>query len=162
MTRFLSFLRNSALLIARIGLGAILLLHGTRRWQAGTQAQIDYLNQFETPYAEVAAWGAITFELVGGLCLILGALVPLVGLGVLVQQVLTICYTTWYRGPDLLSTDGTYAGGYEYSVALGLLGLLFAVMGGGVVSLDRVFRRKRPATTAAAYEPSAPAEHVSV
>jgi putative oxidoreductase len=142
MSRFVSFCRSLALLVARLGLGGILLLHGAHRYQTGIPSQIDYLTQFSTPYPKVAAYGATTFEIVGGILLILGALTPLVGLGVLVQQVLTILWTSYYKGPDLLNSDGTYNGGFEYSVALGLLGLLFLVFGGGVVSLDRVFRRK--------------------
>jgi putative oxidoreductase len=143
MTRFVSFWRSFALLVARLGLGGILLLHGAHRYQAGIPSQITYLAQFSTPYPKIAAYGATTFEVVGGIFLILGALTPLVGLGVLIQQVLTIVWTSYYKGPDLLSPDGSYNGGFEYSVALGLLGLLFFVLGGGVVSLDRVFRRKK-------------------
>lgn len=145
MARFLSFCRSSALLIARLGLGAILLLHGASRWQAGMASQAEYLGQFSVPYARYAAYGATTFELVGGLLLVLGALTPLVGLGVLVQQVLTIAWTSYYRGPSLVGVDGSYQGGFEYSVALGLLGLLLLVHGGGAASLDRVFRRTKPA-----------------
>jgi putative oxidoreductase len=146
MSSFLNFLQNFGLLIARLGLGGILLLHGWMRWNAGIQRQIDYLTQFRTPYVEVAAWGAIIFELIGGVLLIVGALTRLVGLGVLVEQILIICYTNWYKWPPtLLNTDGTYKGGYEYNVALGLLGLLLFVMGGGAVSIDRLFRRKKPA-----------------
>src|SRR4030095_14127852 len=146
MSSFLNFLQNFGLLIARLGLGGILLLHGWMRWNAGIQRQIDYLSQFRTPYAEVAAWGAIIFELVGGVLLIVGALTRLVGLGVLIEQILIIAYTKWYKWPPtLLNADGTYKGGYEYNVALGLLGLLLFVMGGGAVSIDRLFRRKKPA-----------------
>jgi putative oxidoreductase len=143
MSRFVSFCRSFALLIARLGLGGILLLHGAHRYQAGIPSQITYLTQFSTPYPKIAAYGATTFEVVGGIFLILGALTPLVGLGVLIQQVLTIVWTSYYKGPELLNADGTYNGGFEYSVALGMLGLLFLVFGGGVVSLDRVFRRKK-------------------
>src|SRR5215212_10534547 len=145
MAGFLSFLKNFGLVIARLGLGGILLLHGWMRWNAGVQAQIDYLTQFRAPYAQVAAWGSIIFELVGGALLIVGALTRLVGLGVLVEQILIICYTNWYKWPPtLLNADGTYKGGYEYNVALGLLGLLLFVMGAGAVSIDRLFRRKKP------------------
>ena len=143
MSRFVSFWRSFALLVARLGLGGILLLHGAHRYQAGISTQTEYLARFSTPYPEIAAYGATTFEVVGGIFLILGALTPLVGLGVLVQQVLTIVWTSYYKGPDLLNADGTYNGGFEYSVALGLLGLLLLVLGGGVVSLDRVFRRPK-------------------
>jgi putative oxidoreductase len=143
MASLLSFLLNFGLLIARLGLGGILLLHGWTRWNAGVQAQVDYLTQFRTPYAEVAAWGAIIFELVGGVLLIVGALTRFVGLGVLIEQILIIAYTNWYKWPPtLLNADGTYRGGYEYNVALGLLGLLLFVLGGGAVSIDRLFRRK--------------------
>jgi putative oxidoreductase len=145
MAGFLSFLKSFGLLIARLGLGGILLLHGWTRWNAGVQRQVDYLTQFRTPYAEVVAWGAIIFELVGGVLLIVGALTRLVGLGVLIEQILIISYTNWYKWPPtLLNADGTYKGGYEYNVALGLLGLLLFVMGGGAVSIDRLFRRKKP------------------
>jgi putative oxidoreductase len=143
MSRFVSFWRSFALLVARLGLGGILLLHGALRYRAGISSQAAYLAQFSTPYPKVAAYGATTFEIVGGIFLILGALTPLIGLGVLVQQVLTILWTSYYKGPQLLNADGTYHGGFEYSVALGLLGLLFLTLGGGVVSLDRVFRRKK-------------------
>src|SRR3954452_7827041 len=145
MSRFVLFWRSFALLVARLGVGGVLLLHGAARWRAGMPAQMQYLAQFSTPYPKVAAYGATTFEVVGGIFLILGALTPLVGLGVLVQQVLTIVWTSYYKGPNLLNADGSYHGGFEYSVCLGLLGLLFLTFGGGVVSLDRVFRRKKPA-----------------
>jgi putative oxidoreductase len=145
MASFLSFLQSFGLLVARLGLGGILLLHGWMRWNAGIQEQINYLTQFRAPYAEVAAWGSIIFELVGGVLLIVGALTRLVGLGVLIEQILIIAYINWYKWPPtLLNADGTYKGGYEYNVALGLLGLLLFVMGAGAVSIDRLFRRKKP------------------
>ena len=127
MARFVSFWRHVALLVARLGLGGILILHGATRYQAGIPSQVAYLEQFSTPYPEVAAYAATTFEIVGGIFLILGALTPLIGLGVLVQQVLTILWTSYYKSWNLLNADGTYNGGFEYSVALGLLGLLFLV-----------------------------------
>ena len=77
--------------------------------------------------------------------LIVGALTRFVGLGVLIEQILIIAYTNWYKWPPtLLNADGSYKGGYEYNVALGLLGLLLFVMGGGAVSIDRLFRRRKP------------------
>jgi putative oxidoreductase len=145
MAGFLRFLQSLGLLLARLGLGAILLMHGWMRWNTGVQTQINYLAQFHTPYAKVAAWGAIIFELIGGLLLIVGALTRWVGLGVLIEQILIIAYTNWYKWPPtLLNADGTYKGGYEYNLALGLLGLLLFVMGGGAVSIDRLFRRTKP------------------
>jgi uncharacterized membrane protein YphA (DoxX/SURF4 family) len=52
-------LRDLALLVARLGLGGILILHGWLRWQGPGQAvqkQIDYLSQFGTPYLGTPRW----------------------------------------------------------------------------------------------------------
>lgn len=142
MAQLLQMLRDLALLIARLGLGAILVLHGWRRWQEqGLQQQVDYLQQFATPYPTVAAWGAVLLELVGGAFLIVGALTPLVALAILAEQVLIVCYTNWYKGYYLLDAEGRYVGGYEYTVTLGLLALLLMVFGGGRIAVDGMFRR---------------------
>src|ERR671916_11175 len=53
-----------------------------------------------------------------------GVLTRFVGVGLVVLSALSISYFSYYRGPDLLKADGTYNGGYEYDVALGLLGQL--------------------------------------
>lgn len=144
MLKFLTGLRSIALLIARVALGGILIAHGWDRWQVRKiTSQIDYLNQYGVPYADIAAWGSIVLELVGGIFLVVGALTPLVALAVVAQQALIIAYISWRRGPWLLSPDNTYVGGYEYNVALGSLALLIAVFGGGAVSVDRLFRRKK-------------------
>ena len=120
MSSFLSFVRSFGLLIARLGVGGLMILHGYVRWrEQGIPAQITFLQQFGTPYPEVAAWTATIFELVGGVFLIVGALTPLVGLGILIQQVLTISYTNYSKSWNLLNTDGSYNGGFEYNVALG-------------------------------------------
>ena len=147
MSGFASFLQSLGLLIARLGTGGILLLHGITHWTGANQGVANLTNRYAqvgAPYAEVAAWATIIFGLVGGVFLIVGALARFVGVGLVVLSVLTISYFSWWAGPDLLNADGTYNGGYEYDVALGLLGLLFFVFGGGAVSIDRLFRRKKP------------------
>ena len=150
MASFLHVLRDITLLLIRLGLGGIMLLHGWTRWQGagqGVQRQVDYLSQFSVPYPLYAAWGAIVLELVGGIFIIVGALTPLVALAFVVQQGLTIAYTNWYRGPDLLAADGAYVGGWEYNVALALLGLVLLAFGAGRISIDQLFRRKKPAAS---------------
>jgi putative oxidoreductase len=147
MSGFASFLQSIGLLIARLGVGGILLLHGITHWTGANQGVANLTTRYAqvgAPYAEVAAWATIIFELVGGVFLIVGALTRVVGVGVVVLSVLNIAYFSWWAGPDLLNADGTYNGGYEYDVALGLLGLLFFVFGAGAVSIDRLFKRKKP------------------
>lgn len=144
MRTFLSIVRGFVLLVARVVLGGILVAHGWDRWQVrGIDSQVAYLEQFGTPYPLYATWGAILLELVGGLFLVAGALTPLVALAVLVQQVLIICWTNWYRGPYLMNQEGAYVGGYEYNLALAALALLLFVFGAGGASVDRLFRREK-------------------
>jgi putative oxidoreductase len=148
MSGFASFLQSLGLLIARLGVGGILLLHGITHWTGANQGVANLTGRYAqagAPYAEAAAWATIIFELVGGVFLIVGVLTRFVGVGIVVLSVLTIAYFKYWAGPDLLKADGTYNGGYEYDVALGLLGLLFFVFGAGAVSIDRLFRRKNPA-----------------
>ena len=146
MSNFLQVIRDLGLLIARLGLGGILILHGWTRWQApgqGIQRQADVLSQAGVPSARIVAWTMTFLEMAGGLFLVVGFLTPLVAALILVEQVLIISYTNWYKGPDLLKADGTYAGGYEYDIALGLLALIFVVFGAGRIAIDRLFRRKK-------------------
>jgi putative oxidoreductase len=144
MTKFVQGLRGVALLLVRVGLGAILVLHGWTHWQLqGPQRQINYLTVLHAPYPLAATWAGIVFEFVGGLFLIVGFLTPLMGLGVMIQQVLIIAYTNWARWPSLRNPDGSYNGGYEYNVALGLLGLVLLCMGGGVAAVDQLFRGRK-------------------
>lgn len=154
-------LQSFGLLIARLGAGGILLLHGITHWTGANQgiaAMTERYTAVGAPYAGPAAWATIIFELVGGVLLIVGALTRFVGVGMVVLAVLTISYFSYYRGPDLVRADGTYNGGYEYDVALGLLGLLFFVFGAGAVSIDRLFKRKKSTgddlDDDAAYQPS--------
>ena len=147
MSGFASFLQSLGLLVARLGTGGILLLHGITHWTGTNQGVANLTTRYAqvgAPYAEAAAWATIIFELVGGVFLIVGALTRFVGAGLLVLSVLTISYFNYWAGPDLLKADGTYNGGYEYDVALGLLGLLLFVFGAGAVSIDRLSRRKKP------------------
>ena len=147
MAGFVQIARDLALLLARVGLGLVLILHGWRRWQVlGVDSQVDYLRRFGTPFAEYAAWGGTLLELIGGVFLIVGALTPLVAAVVVVEQVLIIAYTSWSNHFFLNSVqDGavTWRGGYEYNLVIGLLALLLVVFGSGRIGIDRLFRRNR-------------------
>ena len=87
--------------------------HGLTRWlftADGVPKYVDYLGQFAVPYTIYAGWGVTILELVGGIFLILGALTRVVALLALVQQVLLISYTNYWRGPDLVDAAGAYVG----------------------------------------------------
>lgn len=136
MSKFIKVLQDFALLIARVALGAIMVTHAWRRWQVdGIESQISYLVQHGVPWSEYVAWSAIVGEAIGGLFLIVGVLTPLVGLGFLVEQILIIAWTNWYRGLPV------HNGGYEYQVVIGVLSLVFLAFGAGRASVDHLFRR---------------------
>lgn len=137
MSGFLHIVRDIALLIARIGLGAVLVFRGWRRWtsEGGMQAQIDYLRQFQTPQPEIMAWGATLLEIIGGLFLVFGLLTPLVAAAVIIQQALVISYTRWFRGPWQEN------GGYEYNVIQACLALILLAFGAGRLAIDQLFKR---------------------
>lgn len=139
MSTLIHVLRDVALLLARVSFGALLLFRGWRRWtsEGGMQAQIDYLTQFKTPQPEVMAWGGTLLEIIGGLFLIFGLLTPLVGLAIVVQQVMVILWTRYFRGPWLEN------GGYEYNVVQAGLALLLAAFGAGRAAIDQLFKRPR-------------------
>lgn len=148
MARFLQVVRDLALLLARVGLGWVLIMHGIRRWQdQGIDSQIAYLEQFATPFPTYAAWGGTLLEIVGGIFLIVGALTPLVAAAIVVEQVLIVLYTSWYKSFYINKVSGdtvTWQGGYEYSVVIALLALLLVVYGSGRIGIDRLFRRRKP------------------
>ncbi|MGI8768425.1 MAG: DoxX family protein [Propionibacteriaceae bacterium] len=137
MSGFLKGFQHFALLIARLGLGGVMIAHAWYRWQiSGIDTQIAYLTAHGVPYPQWVAWAAIIGEGIGGLFLIVGLLTPLVGLGFLVEQILIISWTRWYH-------FYVTAGGFEYELIIGVLSLVFLAFGAGKVSIDRVFRRSK-------------------
>jgi len=140
-------LQSTSLLIARIGLGAILILQGINHWQPsgeGVQRLALAYVAVDAPFPTFGAWATTIFELVGGIFLVVGALTRIVGAGVVVLSALSISYLSWYKYRAVLAADGSDTGGIEFDVALGLLGLLFFAFGGGAVAVDRLFKRKNP------------------
>ncbi|HEU5484936.1 MAG TPA: DoxX family protein [Microlunatus sp.] len=146
MNAFSLVLRDITLLLIRLGLGGLMFWHGLTRWlftADGVPKYIDYLSQFAVPYPIYAGWGVTILELVGGIFLILGALTRVIALLALIQQILLISYTNYWRGPDLVDAAGAYLGGWEYNVTLGLLALVLVSFGPGRVAIDRLFRRPK-------------------
>lgn len=148
MNTFSQVVRDITLLLIRFGLGGLMFWHGLTRWLLtpdGVPRYIDYLGQFGVPYPVYAAWGVTILELVGGIFLILGALTRVIALLALVHQILVISYTNYWRGPDLADQAGTYVGGWEFNVTLGLLALTLVSFGPGRAAIDRLFRRPKNA-----------------
>jgi putative oxidoreductase len=131
--------RDVVLLLARVGLGVVLLAHG---WQKYHDLGIDQtaagFAQVGIPLPTLAASVVTYLELVGGALLILGLLVPVVGVLVALEMAGAIAFVHAPYG--VFVTEG----GWELALLTGLLALTLAAFGSGRVGLDALlFRRRR-------------------
>ncbi|MFZ2529871.1 MAG: DoxX family protein [Rhodococcus sp. (in: high G+C Gram-positive bacteria)] len=132
--------RNTGILLARIGLGVIFLAHGLQKatsWgYSGTKAGFEGMG---APLPAVSAFLATWLEILGGIALIAGALTPIVG-GLLFLDMLGALFIA-HIDNGLWVSDG----GYEFVLALASGTLLLAVVGAGKFSVDALLGRTLPA-----------------
>lgn len=137
-------LRDVALLLSRLALGAILLAHGlqklTQYTLAGTTAAFGDMG---VPAAGVAAVVVTFVEIVGGAALVLGVLTPLAAL----LNVITLlgALVIVHAPHGVFIQDN----GYELVLALAAGLLVVAALGAGRFSIDGLIRRPRRATVGA-------------
>ncbi len=139
--------RDVVLLIARIGLGVIMLAHAKLEYDfGGSLAGVGQLfAQAGVPLPALSGPANVLFELVGGIAMILGVAVPVVGVLLALNMV-----GAWI----FVHTSGLFAmdhNGPELVIALGLLSLVLAVTGSGRLGLDHLIARRlrRTSRTAA-------------
>lgn len=136
MKAFLRAVRDVGLLIARVVVGGVLMMHGWHRWQGtGIPAQVAVLQSAGVGNPELVAWAVTAFELVGGGLLVFGLATPLVGLGMIVQNLAVAWLVDRPHGFYL------HQGGWEYHVVLAVVGLLLLTHGSGRLGLDALFLR---------------------
>jgi putative oxidoreductase len=93
------------------------------------------------PLPGLAAPAVAALELVGGLALILGALLPIFGVLLALDMIGAIVFVHGAKG---FFSD---TGGIEFVLALAAASLMIAFSGGGALALDSLRRRRRaPAT----------------
>jgi putative oxidoreductase len=138
--------RDLVLLLARVGLGVIMVAHAKLEYDfGGSLAGVGRLfAQAGVPLPAVTGPANVLGELVGGIAMILGVAVPVVG----VLMALNMA-GAWI----FVHTSGLFAvdrNGPELVVALGLLSLVLAVTGSGRFGLDHlIVRRLRPGSRTA-------------
>jgi len=124
--------------------------HGYAKLTRGPETFISILHAIGIPYADLLGWATIIVEIVGGLMILLGALVPLAAVPmivVLVVAIITVHLPNGFSSVKLRSFDasGAHFGqpGYETDLLYmaGLLALCFG--GAGPASVDGYMRRKR-------------------
>ncbi|GAA2569596.1 DoxX family protein [Winogradskya consettensis] len=132
-------LRDVVLLITRIAVGVVLVAHG---WQKFTEGGLDgtgaSFDQMGVPLPVVSAWFAAIVELAGGIALIAGIAVPVVGL-LLAADMLGAFFIVHLSNGVFVAGNG-----YELVLTLAAAALLFAAIGAGRYSIDRLLAPRLP------------------
>ena len=132
--------RDVALLIARIGLGVLMVAHAWLEYDFAGRSVVgvgELFAQSGVPLGVVAGPANLLLESVGGIAMILGLAVPVIG--VLMAVNMAGAWVLVHTSP-LFSMDHN---GPETVIAIGLLSLVLAVTGSGRFGLDQLIRRRR-------------------
>jgi putative oxidoreductase len=134
----------------RLIVGFGFMEHGYAKLARGPEAFIDVLHALGVPAPFLLGWGTIIVEVVGGLLILLGAVVPFATVpmaAVLLVAIFTVHLPNGFSSIKLQSVDATGAHfgqpGYEtdllYLAALGAL----CLGGAGPFSVDGILSRRR-------------------
>lgn len=138
----MNFLRTPALLIARLALGFIFIMHGWRKFTGGLDQTTQGFEGMGVPLPRISAFITTWLEILGGVALILGVLLPVVGTLLALTMVGAAYFGHWDNG--FWSGDQ----GYELVLALGAGLLAVGFANAGVLSVDHyLFTRRGKAGT---------------
>lgn len=139
--------RDLVLLVARVGLGVLMIGHAWLMFSLGGYTLTgsgQLFAQIGVPLPELAGVANVLLESVGGVAMILGLAVPVVGVLMALNMV-----GAWV----LVHTSALYAmdhNGPETVIAIGLLSLVLAATGSGRLGLDHLILQRRRSRTPAA------------
>lgn len=140
-------LRDFFLIVGRIGIGIILIAHG---WQKlitnGISATAEDFQSMGVPIPGVSAWYAAVVELAGGVLLILGVLMPLVGIAVAIDMAGAIVFV--HLGNGLFTPMG-----FELPLAIGVATLALG-FSSGRLAVDHVLFGRRGRRASEPAEPN--------
>lgn len=126
------------MLIGRLALGIVLIAHGWQKlFTFGISGTASNFEQMGIPLPTASATFAVIVELLGGVLLIIGFVVPLVGLLVAINMVGALLFV--HASSGIFVGDG----GYELVLVIGALGLVFAGIGAGRYSVDGLITDRR-------------------
>ena len=135
----------------RLIVGYGFMAHGYAKLARGPEHFTAILHALGMPAPELLAWATISVELLGGLAVLLGFLIPLASMPmavVLLVAIFTVHLPNGFSSIKLLSVDagGAHFGqpGYETDL-LYLAALAALVLGGsGPLALDSLLLRAKP------------------
>lgn len=132
--------RDAGLLIARVLLGAVLIVHGGQKlFSNGVAGTGAFFESVGVPAATFFAGFAGTVELVGGILLVLGLLTPVVS--VFVAIVMAGAYFYVHQANGIYAAEN----GWELVAVIGLATVVFGLVGPGRFSLDALIAGRRAA-----------------
>jgi putative oxidoreductase len=132
---------DAGLLLGRIALGVVFVAHGWQKLADQGHAEVaKSFDQLGIPLPQLSAAFTTWTELVGGVALIVGFLVPVAGALIAVNMAGAFWFVHMDKG--LFSQEG----GYEYVLILGAVSVLLALIGAGRFSLDAVLWNRGGAT----------------
>ncbi|MVZ91965.1 DoxX family membrane protein [Microbacter sp. ANSKLAB05] len=132
--------RDIGLLLARVLLGAVLIVHGGQKlFVNGVDGTGAFFESVGVPAAQAAAAFAGAVELAGGILLVLGLLTQAVA--VLVVVVMVGAYSYVHKAAGIYAADG----GWELVAVIGLAVAVFGLVGTGRYSLDALIAGRRAA-----------------
>jgi len=121
----------------RIVIGVMFLMHVSGKLTAGPGAvAANTLAKNGLEPAILWAYFIIFFELVGGICLIIGLFTRFFAAALAIEMLIALLVVHLPRG---YAASG---GGYEYVLLIGAVCFLIAIRGGGPYSVDRMLGRE--------------------
>ena len=127
-------LQPIGLLIGRVVLGVVFIAHGWQKFnENGMEATAQGFEGLGIPAPTLSAYFTVAAEIIGGALLILGALLPLVGLA-LAGVMLGAMFFVHLDG-GFFSRDG----GYEYVLLLAAVSIAIGFSGGGALAVDSLW-----------------------
>ncbi|MEX2033445.1 MAG: DoxX family protein [Candidatus Colwellbacteria bacterium] len=127
MITFLLIWSGVALLLLRVFYGALFVVHG---WPKVRDLMQNAKNFEGMGFRPGLLWGTIValLEFFGGLAIIAGLFTQILGLLLAVEMIVA---TVWK-----IRRKQKFVSGYELDIALVLIGLILATMGGGIYAID--------------------------
>jgi putative oxidoreductase len=144
-------MRNRALfdivaLPARTAVGVVFIFHGWRKIQVGVNSTGKTFHSLGVPLPTASAVYSTFVELLGGTALIVGLGLPVAGVLLFLDMAGAFVFVNGGNGLFVADRGADVAHqGFELVLVLGLAGLLFAVGGGGELTLDRWLLLRRAA-----------------
>jgi putative oxidoreductase len=147
----------------RLVIGYGFMAHGWAKLSRGPAGFAKLLAHLGTPLPEITAWVATLLELLGGLAILVGALVAVVSVPLIIMMLVAMLTVHLQYGFSSVNTIGLTADGpqfgppgYEVNL-LYTAGLLALILGGaGAGSIDRLLARRKRVLERPSGPPHAP------